>query len=429
MDGPLSSEIFARACRSIPGGVNSPVRSFKAVGGAPIVAERGEGAYLWDVDGNRYVDCLMSWGANILGHGHPAITAAVSEAAARGTGYGLSTKVEAEIAELVRDAFPSVELVRFVNSGTEAVMSALRVARGFTGRDKIVTFEGCYHGHSDSLLVKAGSGLATFGIPASAGVPKEFAAHTLQAHYNDLGSVEEYVGKVGDEIACVLVEPVAGNMGVVPPSPGFLEGLREVCDRIGALLIFDEVITGFRIAWGGAQERYGVRADLTTLGKIIGGGLPVGAFGGRGEVMERLAPLGDVYQAGTLSGNPVVAAAGKAALEVLRADMSYATLDARAAKFTGRLLDAAVEAGVPLTVNRVCGLFTAFFTDREITDYASARGVDIERYAAFFRAALVRGVLLAPSPWEAGFVGLAHSEEILEEASSGLRDALASLRK
>jgi glutamate-1-semialdehyde 2,1-aminomutase len=424
VDRPLSSELFARAAAAIPGGVNSPVRSFGAVGGAPLIIDHGAGPYIWDVDGNRYIDLLMSWGANILGHAHPAITAAVSEAAARGTGYGLSTRTELEIAELVKDAFPSIELVRFVNSGTEAVMSALRVARGFTGRDKVLTFEGCYHGHSDSLLVKAGSGLATFGLPASAGVPREFAVHTLQARYNDLDSVEDLVREAGEELACILVEPVAANMGVVPPRPGFLEGLREICDRVGALLIFDEVITGFRIAWGGAQERFGVRADMTILGKIIGGGLPVGAFGGHREIMERLAPLGDVYQAGTLSGNPVVAAAGKAALEVLRAERPYEKLDARAESFTALLAAAAARHGLPLQVNRVCGVFTAFFSAEEVFDYASARKADPEAYAQFFRAALENGVLLAPSQWEAAFLSPAHDVEVLEACARTLGTAL-----
>ncbi|MHC4914381.1 MAG: glutamate-1-semialdehyde 2,1-aminomutase [Planctomycetota bacterium] len=425
MDRSLSSELFARAGAAIPGGVNSPVRSFRAVGGAPIIVERGEGAHLRDVDGNRYADFLMSWGANVLGHAHPAILAAVTEAAGRGTGYGLSTKAELEIAEIVKEAFPSIELVRFVNSGTEAVMSALRVARGFTGREKVLTFEGCYHGHSDSLLVEAGSGLATFGIPASAGVPREFAAHTLQARYNDLDSVEDCVRRAGDRVACILVEPVAGNMGVVPPRPGFLEGLREICDRIGALLAFDEVITGFRIAPGGAQERFGVRADLTVLGKIIGGGLPVGAFGGRRDVMEQLAPLGEVYQAGTLSGNPIVAAAGAAVLKVLRAEKPHMKLERRAALLTDPLSEK--SGAYPVTVNRVGSMFTIFFTADPVADYASAKRADAEAYAGFFRAALERGVLLAPSQWEAGFVSLAHDEDLICDSASRLVEALASL--
>jgi glutamate-1-semialdehyde 2,1-aminomutase len=424
---------FERALRSIAGGVNSPVRAFGAVGAPPLFAARGHGPWLYDAEGNRYVDHLMSWGAVILGHAHPAVQVAIEKASRRGTGFGLSTSVEAELAELIKDAFPSVELLRLVNSGTEAVMSAVRLARGHTGRTKVLKFEGCYHGHSDGLLVRAGSGLATFGLPASAGVPRSFAGETLLARYNDLGSVESVCEVHGEELACILVEPVAGNMGVVPPEPGFLEGLRKLCDRSGALLIFDEVITGFRIAWGGAQERYGVRADLTTLGKIIGGGLPVGAFGGRGDIMEHLAPLGDVYQAGTLSGNPVVAAAGKAALETLRELNPYAELDSAAGALAAAVSEAAQAAGVPVWVGRVGPMLTVFFTEGAVKDYDSARRADDAQYARFFRALLGRtpdsefngGVLFPPSQWESAFVGTCHlQDDLLQATAAGCAEAL-----
>jgi len=404
----LSETLFRRGQASLAGGVNSPVRSFRAVGGAPLFAAGGEGPHLYDVDGNRYIDLLMSWGACILGHAHPAVADAIAEAAARGTSFGLSTEAEIELAEIVKEAFPSIELLRMVNSGTEAVMSAVRLARGLTGRDKVVMFEGCYHGHSDGLLVRAGSGLATFGLPASAGVPAGFAGCTLLARYNDLESVEALARAHGDDIAAILVEPVAGNMGVVPPEGGFLSGLRETCDRIGALLIFDEVITGFRIAWGGAQELYGVQADITTLGKVMGGGLPAGAFGGRREIMERLAPLGDVYQAGTLAGNPVAVAAGKAVLKLVRANKPYEILEARSAQVASALVEASRAAGVPLQVNRVGSMLTPFFAAEAVRDHGSARGADARSYARFFGEMLDRGVLLPPSQWEAMFLSVGH---------------------
>ena len=428
MAGSISQSLFARATQSIPGGVNSPVRSFQAVGGAPLVASRGEGAYLIDVDGAQYLDCLMSWGALILGHAHPDVCEAVHDAIDRGLGFGLTTSVEAELAELIRDAFPSIERVRLVNSGTEAVMSAIRLARAFTGRDKIIKFEGGYHGHSDGLLAKAGSGLTTLGIPASAGVPASFAAETLLARYNDLSSVETICHAHRDRIAAILVEPVAGNMGVVPPAPGFLEGLRHLCDETSALLIFDEIITGFRIAWGGAQERYKIEADLTTLGKIIGGGLPVGAFGGREEIMRLLAPEGNVYQAGTLSGNPVTVSAGLAALTTLKRLNPYAELDRKGERIEKALRDAAGEAGIPLQVNRVGSMLAPFFNDEPITDYDSSQKIDAPRYAAFFRAMLEEGILLPPSPWEATFLSTAHDTHVIEEFVGAAETVLRNMR-
>ena len=424
MDRPISRQLFKRAQRAIPGGVNSPVRAFKAVELPPLFAERGEGQYLFDADGNRYLDFLMSWGAIILGHAHEEITDAIVQASIRGTGYGLSTAIEAELAETIKDAFPSIESLRLVNSGTEAVMSAVRLARGFTGRNKVLKFEGGYHGHSDGLLAKAGSGLATFGIPASAGVPATFTAETLVARFNDPASVTALCQAHSDDLACILVEPVAGNMGVVPPEPGFLEGLRAACDHTGALLIFDEVITGFRLAWGGAQERYGIAADLTTLGKIIGGGLPVGAFGGRKKIMDKLAPQGDVYQAGTLSGNPVVVAAGLAVLKTLRRLKPYKELEQKAEFLAEGIKQAARDTGVPLHIGRVGCMFTIFFCDNPVTDYPSARRADSKRYAAFFADVLNHGVLFPPSQWEACFLSTAHTINDLEKTCELIRTSL-----
>ncbi|HOX07139.1 MAG TPA: glutamate-1-semialdehyde 2,1-aminomutase [Planctomycetota bacterium] len=427
MARPLSDALFRRAGESLVGGVNSPVRSFRAVGGSPIFAARGEGPYLWDADGNRYVDLLMSWGACLLGHAHPAVVEAIAEAAARGASFGLSTERECELAEVVKEAFPSIELLRLVSSGTEAVMSAVRLARGFTGREKIVTFEGGYHGHSDGLLVRAGSGLATFGLPASAGVPASFAAASLPARYNDLESVQVLARAHGDDLACILVEPVAGNMGVVPPEPGFLSGLRDICDRTGALLIFDEVITGFRLAWGGAQELHGVRPDLTTLGKVVGGGLPVGVFGGRRRVMERLAPLGDVYQAGTLSGNPVATAAGLATLATLRTLRPYGELERRASRLAASLSGAARSAGVPVQINRAGSMFTVFFCAEPVRDFASAQRADAGAYARFFHAMLEGGVLLPPSQLESAFLSTAHAGPELAEIQTAAEAGLGAV--
>ena len=422
-----SKRLFEKAMRVIPGGVNSPVRAFHGVGGEPFFVARGEGARLWDVDGRAYVDFLGSWGPLILGHAARPVVEAIVEAAGRGTSYGAPTPLEVEMAEAITAAYPSIELVRLVSSGTEAAMSAIRLARGATGRPLLLKFDGCYHGHADSLLVKAGSGGATFSIPDSAGVPGPLAQLTLTAPFNDLDAVDAHFRERGGEIAAVIVEPVAGNMGVVEPRPGFLEGLREVTRAHGTLLIFDEVITGFRVAYGGAQQLYGVRPDLTCLGKIIGGGLPVGAYGGSRQLMSHVAPLGTVYQAGTLSGNPLAVAAGLATLRQLQAPGVYATLEARGAQLARGLEAGAEKAGVPLTVNRVGSMLTGFFCSGAVTDYASAKRADTTRYAKFFHAMLGRGVFLAPSQFEAAFVSLAHSEADLEHAARAAAEALASL--
>ena len=421
-----SKRLLDAAARVIPGGVNSPVRAFRAVGGAPPFIARGEGARLWDVEGRAYIDFVGSWGPLILGHAAPAVVEAVTEAARRGTSYGAPTSLEVDMAEAVTSAYPSMEMVRLVSSGTEASMSAIRVARGATGRDLLVKFDGCYHGHADSLLVKAGSGGATFGIPDSKGVPSALAELTLTVAFNDLDAVRDLFRRRGDRIAAVIVEPVAGNMGVVPPLPGFLDGLRAVTREHGALLIFDEVITGFRVAYGGAQELYGVRPDLTCLGKIIGGGLPVGAYGGSRGVMSEVAPLGGVYQAGTLSGNPLAVAAGLAAIRALADRRAYARLEALGARLEQGLGDGARKAGLPLTINRVGSMLTAFFCPGPVRDYASAREADTARYARFFQAMLARGVYLAPSQFEAAFVSLAHSEADLETAAQAAAEAFSA---
>jgi len=421
-----SRRLLESAARMIPGGVNSPVRAFRAVGGDPLFIARGEGARVWDVDGRAYIDFVGSWGPLILGHAAPAVVEAVTEAARRGTSYGAPTALEVEMAEAVTAAYPSMEMVRLVSSGTEAAMSAIRVARGATGRDLLVKFDGCYHGHADSLLVKAGSGGATFGVPDSKGVPSALAELTLTLAFNDLDGVRDLFALRGDRIAAVIVEPVAGNMGVVPPAPGFLPGLRAVTHEHGALLIFDEVITGFRVAYGGAQELYGVRPDLTCLGKIIGGGLPVGAYGGSRRVMAEVSPLGGVYQAGTLSGNPLAVSAGLAALRALADRRAYARLETLGARVEQGLRDGARKAGVPLTVNRVGSMLTAFFCAGPVGDYASARAADTARYARFFQAMLARGVYLAPSQFEAAFISLAHSEADLETAAHAAAEAFAA---
>jgi glutamate-1-semialdehyde 2,1-aminomutase len=423
-----SGALFGRAQRVIPGGVNSPVRAFRGVGGSPFFVASAEGCRITDVDGRTYIDFLGSWGPLILGHAAPVLVEAVGEALARGTSYGAPTQAEVEMAELISRAVPSMEMSRLVSSGTEAAMSAIRLARGATGRDVIVKFEGCYHGHADSLLVKAGSGGATFGLPDSQGVPAALAALTATVPYNDLASVERLMAARGREVAAIIVEPVAGNMGVVPPAPGFLLGLRATCDRHGSLLIFDEVITGFRVAYGGAQALYGVRPDLTCLGKIIGGGLPVGAYGGARSIMERVAPLGGVYQAGTLSGNPLAVAAGLATLRALEAPEVYRRLEESGAQLESGLIDGAKAAGVPLVVNRVGSMLTAFFTEAPVTDYASAKRSDTVRYGRFFHAMLDGGVFLAASQFEAAFVGLAHSASDLGEASRAARRAFELIR-
>ncbi len=423
-----SHELFEAARRVIPGGVNSPVRAFNGVGGEPVFFARAEGAYLYDEDGRRYIDYVASWGPMILGHSHPEVVRAVQETAARGLSFGAPTALEVEMAEAVCRAVPSLELVRMVNSGTEATMSAIRLARGYTGRDKIVKFEGCYHGHADSLLVKAGSGALTLGVPTSPGVPADLARHTLTLDYNDIDQVRRVFDEMGGDIACVIVEPVAGNMNCVPPVPGFLEGLREVCDAHGAVLIFDEVMTGFRVALGGAQAYYNVTPDLTTLGKVIGGGMPVGAFGGRREIMEHIAPLGPVYQAGTLSGNPVAMAAGLANLRLISKPGFFDTLEQKVQRLTDGLEAAAREAGVALTTNRVGGMFGFFFTGEEkIRNFAQVSACDVERFKRFFHGMLEQGVYLAPSAFEAGFVSAAHTEADIDATIEAARRVLAGL--
>jgi len=404
--------LFEEACRYIPGGVNSPVRAFRGVGGEPIFFARASGACVESADHRRFIDYVGSWGPMILGHAHPDVIRAVQEKAVDGLSFGAPTEIETELARAVIELVPSIDLVRMVSSGTEATMSAIRLARGFTDRDKIVKFEGCYHGHSDSLLVKAGSGALTLGVPTSPGVPADFARHTTTLPYNDVEALEECFGQMGGEIACVIVEPVAGNMNCVPPVPGFLETLRALCTRHGAVLVFDEVMTGFRVARGGAQELYGIRPDLTTLGKIIGGGMPVGAFGGRRDIMERLAPLGPVYQAGTLSGNPVAMAAGLATLAGLSVPGFHERLAERTTRLVEGLEAAAREAGVPFTTNHVCGMFGMFFTDdAPVTSYQQVMACDVERFKRYFHGMLEEGIYLAPSAFEAGFVSSAHGDD------------------
>jgi glutamate-1-semialdehyde 2,1-aminomutase len=426
--GDRSGQLFQEANRYFPGGVNSPVRAFRAVGRDPFFVAHAKGSRITDVDGGSYIDYVGSWGPMILGHAHPRVVAAIREAAEAGTSYGAPTELETRLARLIQAAFPSLERMRFVSSGTEACMSALRVARGFTRRDAIVKFEGCYHGHADSLLVKAGSGALTFGVPDSLGVPADLARHTLTLPYNDLEAMRSLFASRGDEIAAVIVEPVAGNMGVIPPRPGFLEGVREVTRQHGTLLIFDEVITGFRIAWGGAQQLYGLRPDLTCLGKIVGGGLPVGVYGGRTDILDHVAPLGGVYQAGTLSGNPLAMAAGVETLTLLQAQGFYADLEAKGHRLAEGLTAAAVSAGVPVRTNRVGSMLTSFFTEVAVVDYATAKTADTKRYGVFFRAMLDRGVSLAPSQFEAAFISAAHSREDLDATVLAAREALAVVR-
>ncbi len=424
-----SHELFERAQQHIPGGVNSPVRAFKGVGGEPIFFRKGEGAYLYAEDGTRYIDYVGSWGPMIVGHAHPDVIDAVVTTARNGLSFGAPTVLETQMAERVCELVPSVELVRMVNSGTEATMSAIRLARGFTGRDKIVKFEGCYHGHSDSLLVKAGSGALTLGVPSSPGVPAALAEHTLTLPYNDLAAVCDTFSKVGGQIACIIVEPVAGNMNCIPPVEGFLEGLREICNEYESLLIFDEVMTGFRVSLGGAQSYYAVEPDLTTLGKVIGGGMPVGAFGGKREIMEQIAPLGPIYQAGTLSGNPVAMAAGLATLELISQPGFYEELTRKTERLVSGILEEAEKAKIPMTANTVGGMFGLFFTEEEsITSYTQVvEFCDADRFKLFFHGMLNEGIYLAPSAFEAGFVSNAHSDEDLGATIAAAARVLATL--
>jgi glutamate-1-semialdehyde 2,1-aminomutase len=426
---PHSQEIYRRATDVLVGGVNSPVRAFRAVGGDPIIVERAEGARLWDADGNEYLDYVCSWGALILGHAHPKVVEAIADQARRGTSYGMPTELEAELGARIRAAILSCEKVRFVSSGTEATMSAVRLARAVTGRDLILKFEGCYHGHADSFLSEAGSGLATLGIAACPGVPQALAALTLNAPYNDTAAVEKLFDSHRDKIAAVIVEPVAANMGVVPPAPGFLQHLRELTTRHGAVLIFDEVITGFRLCYGGAQNQFGITPDLTTLGKIIGGGLPVAAYGGRRDLMDRVAPLGPVYQAGTLSGNPLAMRAGLATLDLLAAPGFYEALDARAKRLGDGIAAALAATEAPATAARVGSLLTLFFTREPVRDYAGAKKSDTRRFAAFFHAMLDRGIFLAPSQFEALFVSSAHSDADIARTIAACRETLASVQE
>ena len=409
-----SRAFHERAQKSIVGGVNSPARAFTSVGGNPLFVTRAEGCHIWDADGNRYIDFIGSWGPMITGHAHPEIISAVTEAAALGTSFGVSTEREILIAEKIRDMVPSIEMLRMVNSGTEATMSAIRLARGYTGRSKIIKFAGCYHGHGDSFLIKAGSGALTLGVPDSAGITPGIAADTLVADYNNLDTVDSLINTNREDIAAIIVEPVSGNMGTVPPLPGFLEGLRERASDHGIVLIFDEVMTGFRLARGGAQELYGVTPDLTTLGKIVGGGMPVGVYGGKAKIMEKLAPLGPVYQAGTLSGNPLAVAAGLATLSLIDNDAVYVQLERSGEKLEKGIIESAAHAGVPVTVNRVGSMFTVFCTADPVTNYTDASQSDTARFSRFFRGMLKRGVLLPPSQFEAAFVSTAHNDDALE---------------
>ena len=423
-----SEELYQRAQKRIPGGVNSPVRAFNGVGGTPVFFQKGQGAYVYDEDDQRYVDYVGSWGPMIIGHSHPAVLDAIREQMDLGLSFGAPTEIEIDMAEKVCELVPSMDMVRMVSSGTEATMSAIRLARGYTKRDKIVKFEGCYHGHSDSLLVKAGSGALTLGIPNSPGVPADLAQHTVTLQYNDIDSVKQCFAEIGSEIACIIVEPVAGNMNCIPPIEGFLETLRTVCDESGAVLIFDEVMTGFRVALGGAQERYNINPDLSTLGKVIGAGMPVGAFGGRRDIMEHIAPLGAVYQAGTLSGNPIAMTAGLTALNLISEPGFHETLTAKSEKLMQGLKAAADDVGVPFHSVSVGGMFGFFFTDADrITSFAEMQACDAEKFKKFFHLMLQEGVYFAPAAFEAGFISQAHSDEDIEFTIAAAKKAFAQL--
>ncbi len=427
MDRKISQELFEKAQKLIPGGVNSPVRAFRAVGGNPPFIARASGSKVYDVDGNEYIDYVGSWGPMILGHNHPEIAEAVSQALKSGASFGAPTAAEVEMAELVIKCVPSVEMVRMVNSGTEATMSAIRVARGFTGRDKIIKCEGCYHGHEDGLLVKAGSGATTFGVPTSPGVPAEVAKNTLTIPYNDPEALKKAAADNKGEIACFIIEPLPGNMGLIPPLPGYLEAVREITREEGIVLIFDEVMSGFRVALGGVQERYGVTPDMTTLGKIIGGGLPVGAYGGRADIMSKVAPVGPIYQAGTLSGNPLAMAAGLAMLKGLSRPGVYEALEEKSARLANGLASVAAKADIPVSFTRVGSMFTTFFAPGPVTDYQSALKSDTARFGKFFMGMLERSVYLAPSQFEAGFMSLAHSDADIDNTIAAAAEVWAAL--
>ena len=422
-------EWFQRALKRMPGGVNSPVRAFKSVGGEPFFTQRADGAYLWDVEGKRYIDYVGSWGPMVAGHNHPRVREAVERTIRDGLSFGTPCPAEVDMVETISAIVPSMEMVRMVNSGTEATMAAIRVARGFTGRDTIVKFEGCYHGHGDAFLVKAGSGALTFGVPTSPGVPKALADLTLTLPYNDIEAARELFVNAGDRIAAVIIEPIAGNMNCILPRDGYLSGLRDLCTNHGALLIFDEVMTGFRVALGGAQSLYGIKPDLSTFGKIIGGGMPVGAYGGRREIMEKVAPSGPIYQAGTLSGNPVAMAAGLAVLDIIQAKDFYKNLDDKTALLTDGLRAVAVEADIPFSTNRVCGMFGLFFTSEKVETYTQATNCDVPAFNRFFHAMLDRGIYLAPSAFEAGFMSTAHSEQDIADTLDAARAAFAETKR
>ena len=423
-----SHQNFIEAQKYIPGGVNSPVRAFKGVGGDPVFIQRAEGPYLYDTDGKRYIDYVASWGPMIAGHAHPKIVQAVQKSVTNGLSFGAPTPIETRVAEKICELIPSIDLVRMVNSGTEATMSAIRLARGYTGRDKIVKFTGCYHGHGDSLLVKAGSGVLTLGLPNSPGVPASLAEHTISLNYNDINQVKTVFAEIGSQIAGIIVEPVAGNMNCIPPVPGFLQGLREVCDEYSSVLIFDEVMTGFRVALGGAQALYDVKPDLTTLGKVIGGGMPVGAFGGKREIMEQIAPLGPIYQAGTLSGNPVAMAAGLATLEIVSEPNFYEDLSAKTEKFVKDMLTQAKTAHIPMAGVSVGGMFGLFFsTADQVENFEQVSACDVERFKKFFHGMLEKGVYLAPSAFEAGFVSSVHSQADIEATLTAAQQVFATL--
>ena len=422
-----SISLFQEAQKLFPGGVNSPVRAFRAVGGQPLFIDRGEGPYLYDVDGNRYIDYVLSWGPLITGHAHPNIVKAIQEAAIKGTSYGAPSPLEIELARRIMDFMPNIEMIRFVNSGTEATMSALRLARAYTKRDKIIKFDGCYHGHADMLLVQAGSGVVTLGLPDSPGVPAATAAHTLVANFNDLDSVEMLFKNNPGQIAGIIVEPVAGNMGVVPPQPGFLEGLRRLTEREGAVLIFDEVMTGFRVHKGGAQTLYDIQPGLTTLGKVIGGGLPVGAYGGKREIMQMVAPLGPMYQAGTLSGNPLAMSAGIAALDLIRAEDCWEEMEQAAVRLETGISSAAKEAGIPIQQTRVGTMFTTFFSETRPVNWNTVKVADKTRFGKFFQKMLENGVYLAPSQFEAGFLSILHDETIVDKTLEAVTQAFRTL--